>query len=399
MLIALCIMFVCPMLSQDNLATRDASIKNGISKPTTLATHPFGMLFFTLPHNFKMRSNTVFDLDFQISSGNIWGQPIEVFVPTDESDRERMRSVIFYSRSQQFRPQDGPHEVYTFQYDGVVKDIRFSATMPLNQQSELKIGVRSFILTKGKFPFSGITGDQFIEFFHSNIAGGEDPFGRRVRGMDQARISYTDRQGNGFEISAGSFVLSGLESSYYFYPNWFQDQHVQINLGGHIGANLSSYNSSLDVGISLAAVKNFTPNKRSQFLTGLGLNFLRKKMVDFNNNHADLGTSSYFGSFEGHLEYSRPTRSGGHHSIGLNYRIQTPYNKKSEEDYYVPFSAERIARWHEAGRHLYKFPSYWSLIYSFTKKTEFSVYLQQDMLVNNAPDIQTGIRLRVPFIK
>ncbi|MEM7381570.1 MAG: hypothetical protein AAF361_10300, partial [Bacteroidota bacterium] len=134
-----------------------------------------------------------------------------------------------------------------------------------------------------------------------------------------------------------------------------------------------------------------------QFLVGTGLNLLRRSMISFSEDQTDLGTSSFFGSFEGHLEYNRKTRRGGSHSIGVNYRIQTPYNNKEEEDYYVPFNPDRIKRWHEASRHLYKFPSYWSLIYSFTKGIEFSVYLQEDLLVNNAPDLQTGIRLRVPL--
>ncbi|MEX0315546.1 MAG: hypothetical protein AB3N18_15320, partial [Allomuricauda sp.] len=94
----------------------------------------------------------------------------------------------------------------------------------------------------------------------------------------------------------------------------------------------------------------------------------------------------------------KQTNNNGYHSIGLNYRIQTPYHNKQEEAYYVPTSEENIKRWHDASRQLYKYQSYWSLIYSFTKKTVFSVYLQQDMLVNNAPDLQTGIRLKIPFV-
>lgn len=397
-LLLVCIMVMYPI--QKTSAQHkgdDLHLKNGISKPNTLATHPFGILFYTLPHNFKSRPDNATLLDIHLSSGNIWGQAVDVFVPSLAADQTRMEAFSFYSRDSRFNPSESPSEYYFFQYDGVIKDFRLSLSIPLNERNELRISSRSFLLTTGKFPFSTITGDQFIEFFHSNIAGGEDPFGRRVVGMDQAQIQYIDRHGNSFNLTEDSFMFSGIETAFYTYSNLFAKQHIILNFGAHAGLNLSSINTSLDLGASVAGTKNFSPNRKGQFLVGMGLNVLRKRAVGFNSNQVDLGTSSYFGSFEGHLEYSRQTPKGAYHSFGLNYRIQTPYNNKKEEAHYVPSSPDRIARWHEAARHLYKFPSYWSLIYSFTKKTEISLYLQQDMLVNNAPDIQLGANLKIPF--
>ena len=215
--------------------------------------------------------------------------------------------------------------------------------------------------------------------------------------MDNAYINYLDRNGNEMEIDAGDFVFSGIESSYIYYPEYFLHSNISLNFGAHLGINTSTYNQSLDLGVSIAGVKNFSPDNPNQLQLGLGINFLRRGLVEFQDNQPDLGTSNYFGSFEGHLEYSIQTNKGGVHSFGLNYRIQSSYNSTKEEGYYVPSNPERIARWHEAARHLYKFPSYWSAIYTFSKKTEFSIYLQQDMLVNNTPDIQTGVRLLVPL--
>ncbi|MCL6266638.1 hypothetical protein [Flagellimonas myxillae] len=399
-LLITCAVFVCSIqdLHSQNSGPDSFNFqKNGISKPHALATHPFGILFGTLPHNFKRSPSSSKQFDFQVDSGNIWGQPVTVLVPTSSNDRERMKEILFYSRTYNFDAAISPHQTYSFQYDGVVKNFRLAFSLPIQERNEITISSRAFLLTKGTFPFSILTGDQFIEFFHSNIAGGEDPFGRRIRGLDNASIRYTDRNGQSMNIGSGSFVFSGIDLAYYHYPTWFNQKNISLNFGTHLGVNLSPYNSSMDLGISAAGIKVLNPKGKGKWQLGLGINLLRRGFIQFNKNQIDLGTSSYYGSFDGHFEYARKNKKGAYHSIGLGYRIQTPYNNKKEEDYYVPDVPERIARWHEAARHLYKFPSYWSLIYSFTKKTELSIYLQQDMLVNNTPDIQTGVRLRVPI--
>ena len=385
-----------PVQSQSQDLT---TTKNGITKPNTLATHPFGILFYTLPHNFNFYPENNPVLDISISSGNIWGQPVTAYIPNDAIDRDRLKNIDFFSRIFQFDPEQNENEFYTFQYDGVLKDIRLTFSFPLGKKQDIRLSTRSFLLTDGKFPFTTLTGDQFIEYFHSNIAGGEDPFGRKVNASDQSGISYLDRNGKTMNIKTGEFVFSGIEAAYYYYPTLFENQQVYLNLGLHVGTNLSSYNSSLDLGLSVAGIKNFDLKSLNQLSLGLGVNFLRKSIYRFNDNQTDLGTSNYFGSLEGHLEYAIKNKKGGFHSFGLNYRIQTPYNNKKEENYYIPFSEDRIARWHEAARHLYKFPSYWSLIYSFTKRMVISIYLQQDMVVNNTPDLQTGIQLKLPLFK
>ncbi|MEX0312598.1 MAG: hypothetical protein AB3N18_00350, partial [Allomuricauda sp.] len=276
-------------------------IKNGISKPYTQATHPFGVLFYTVPHNFRARAEQVSSLNFQLSSGNIWGQPVTTFVPTSTIDREQIAVLDFYSRGPRFDQNSRPFQSYTIAYDGVIKDLRITSTLPLSNKNDLTITARSFLLTKGTFPFTTITGDRFIEFFHENIAGGDDPFGRELLGVDQAQIIYTDRNGNSLSITDGEFVFSGIETAFYHYPELFAKHHIYINLGAHLGANLSQYNNSLDVGFSVAGLKEFQSSGSIQALFGLGLNILRKSIISFQPNQTDLGTSNFIGSFEGHF--------------------------------------------------------------------------------------------------
>ncbi|TAI47565.1 hypothetical protein [Flagellimonas allohymeniacidonis] len=361
-----------------------------------MPTHPLGILFYTLPHNFKAVPDRVGSIDLQINSGNIWGQPVTTFIPLEEGDRLRIEDIVFFSRIFEFDQDTSPSDSYSIQYDGIIKDIRMTYTLPVGKQSDLSLTGRSFVLMDGTFPFSTITGDRFIEFFHKTVAGGDDPFAREQIGLDKAAIAYTDRNGRELKISQGEFVFSGIEAVLYFYKKAFQNT-VSLNFGTHLGVNLSRFNTSLDLGVSLAGFRQVRLTQKSNLLMGLGINLMGKDALVFHQNQPDLGTSRFFGSFEGHIEYSIKNKRERFHSFGLNYRIQTPYNNKKEEGYYVPSSPTRIARWHDASRHLYKFLSYWTLIYSITGKTEFSIFIQQDMLVNNVPDLQTGIRLRIPL--
>ena len=373
------------------------SIKNGISKPNTLATHPFGLLFYSLPHNFRKSATKRIKVAFDFSGGNIWGQTVTTYIPQDPLLRESLKDVPFYSRIFEFDPRNDDAQNYTIGYDGVLKDLRVGVVVPLSAKNELSLGARTFILTNGSFPFTTLASDRVIEFFHSNLAGGEDPFGRKVLGFDKAGIVYNDRDGNTLEIAEGEMVFSGLEMAFYHYPSWLNERRIYLNMGLHLGNNLSRYNRSIDLGVSMGSLKSYDLSGNTEFMIGMGLNLLRKSFLEFNTDQTDLGTSNFFGSFEGHLELDLANKNGGHHSIGINYRIQTPYNRKSEESYYVPENPDRIKRWHDASRHLYKFPSYWSLIYAFTKKFEFAIYVQEDLLVNNAPDFQTGIRFQFPL--
>lgn len=400
----LCLLVASPFLfltqtsfSQNSYSEQALNNKNGISKPNTLPTHPLGLLFYRLPHNFKVSQDKKASIEINMSSGNIWGQTVTTFVPTDPADRERLKDVEFYSRIFEFDTINSPYESFSFGYDGVMKDIRIKATVPVGKKFDLSLSARSFYLTDGSFALDIFTSDEFIEGFHSNGLGGEDPFGRRVLGLDQAGITYTDRNGRELEIQNGDFVFSGIEAAGYYYIDSFSSNRIFLNLGMHLGGNMSRYNKSLDMGVSVAGIKDFEMKNNNHIYFGLGLNLLRQGMIEFAEDQSDLGSSDFFGSFEGHIEYTIGNKKGANHSFGINYNIQTSYNKKSEQDYYVPYSPDRLKRWHEASRQMYKFPSFWSLMYSFTKKLEFSVYLQQDMLVNNTPDFQTGLRVKFPL--
>ena len=73
--------------------------------------------------------------------------------------------------------------------DAVIKEFRIGINFPIAKRHELSITLRSYLITKGKYPFSFFTSDENVEWFHSNIAGGEDPYGRRYYGLNQVNLN------------------------------------------------------------------------------------------------------------------------------------------------------------------------------------------------------------------
>src|SRR5690606_13319914 len=122
-----------------------------------------------------------------------------------------------------------------------------------------------------------------IEWFHSNIAGGEDPYGRRYYGMNQVNFRYLDRNGNTMQLRQNHFFLGGIELSHYYYPkfSFSKTRNIFVNFGSHLGLNTSRFNSSMDAGISANAVKKIDFKNNYQIHLAFGANLLRKNLVNF----------------------------------------------------------------------------------------------------------------------
>ncbi len=368
--------------------------KNGITKPSILSVHPFGIFFSRIQGNFRMHTTKANTLTLGLESGNVWGSPIKTYIPNDESVRNQVRD-IYWDQVQYFFDGDTINtKDFELEIDGVIKSLKANATINIAEKHELNFGLRLFMLTKGKAPLSGLTSDGFIESFHSNVAGGEDPYDRLVFGYDKAKIKYTDRNGNTLELNNGSSFIGGLETSYYYYPESLTNENktFAMNFGAHLGTNLSKYNTSMDFGLSANSVKAFLFNDRNYFQMGLSMGVLRKNIVEFKSTNLDFGTNQFIAYLESALEYNYVSTGGTTHSFGANFYLQTSLNKKDELNYMI---AVRHPDAHKAWAHgvwnLYTNNNYWTFMYSFTKKNTLTLYLQQDFTVNNNPDIQTGI--------
>ena len=160
-------------------------LKNGIDKPSLLPIHHFGMFSARINQNFKVRPPDKSTLNFSYTSANTFHPFVEMFLPKDNATREQLQQQIWYNRNYYIDQQTTPSEYENIIIDAVFKNFRVDYSTKISKNHELQITLRSYLVTKGKYPFSFITSDETIEWFHSNIAGGEDPFGRKYYGLNE----------------------------------------------------------------------------------------------------------------------------------------------------------------------------------------------------------------------
>ena len=389
------------MLGQN---TDSLFIKNGIIKPNILATHHFGMFSSRIDQNFKIAPPPKALLSFNYSSGNTFHPFVEAYYPKDPEVRKQLSQVTWYNRSFNFINQETtPADYMNIVVDAVIKEFRINLNIPIAKQHELGISLRSYLITKGKYPFSFFTSDESIEWFHSRLWGGEDPYGRRYYGLNQVNFEYNDRNGNTLKLNHNDFFISGIELSHYFYPSWLKNPSKQLyfNIGNHLGVNTSRFNPSIDYGISLGGVKRFSLKNNNEFNVGVGSNVLYKNVIDF-DDVIDLGNNKLLASIEANIEFTTYTRKHNFHAFSMNYHIQSRYNKLKEADYYklLGLWKEINGGWQHGVETLYKALSNWTFIYTYGRpKLKLSLFFKEDFLVNNAPDFQTGIGLQIPLKK
>ncbi len=399
LLIFVSLLLTAPIFAQDESLT---SFKNGIDNPSTLTLHPFGIFSSRINQNFKIRPPKKITLNFSSTSANTFLPFVEAYYPEDPAVREALSQVTWYNRNFNFIDQETtPAEYTNIVVDAVTKEFRFDFNVKLAPQHELGISIRSYLITKGNSPSSLLTGDDFLEWFHSNIAGGEDPFGRRYYGLNKVDYKYTDRNGEVLELEAGDFFIGGIEFSYFYYPEFLinKKRNFFVNFGGHLGVNTSIYNPSTDMGISGNAIKTITLKNNNQFNIAFGASVLRKNIFNF-DTVVELGNNDFIGSLETEIEYTKYTKKNNYHSFGILYQLQSRYNKKSETDYYKLLGQwqEINAGWQNGVTNLYQNLSNWTFMYAFaTPKFKIFASLKEDLEVNNAPDLQTSIGVKFPI--
>lgn len=395
-------LFVAITMAQEKVTL--TSIKNGINKPSILSLHHFGIFSSRINQNFKIKSSANSTFTFSYASGNSFHPFVEAYLPKDPAVREEQSKLIWYHRNFQFKNQETtPADYMNIVIDAVIKEFRQDIIIPLSKHHELGVTLRSYLITKGKYPFSFFTSDEAIEWFHSNIAGGEDPYGRRYYGLNRVNFKYTDRNGKVLELNNNDFFIGGIELNHFYYPSFLinKKKNLFFNFGTHLGVNTSKYNSSLDFGISANTVKKLVLKNNNELHFAVGTNVLRKNLINF-DDVVDLGNNPYLATFEGDIEFTKYTKKKNYNSFGVNYQIQIRYNKLKEADYY-----KLIGKWkeiHGGWQHgistLYNNLSYWAFIYTYgNPKFKITLYFKEDLEVNNAPDLQTGFGLTIPILK
>ena len=205
------------------------------------------------------------------------------------------------------------------------------------------------------------------------------------------------------ELKNNDFFLGGIEFNHYYYPEFLinKKRNLFVNFGSHLGFNTSTFNQSIDVGISANLIKKIQLKNKNEFTFALGGSVLRRNLINF-NEVVDMGNNKFLGSLGSEIEFTKFTLKKNYHSFGVHYQIQTRYNKLEEASYYQLKGKwkEIKAGWQHGFSTLYENLSAWTILYTYGRPNyKITLYLMEDLLVNNAPDAQTGISIQIPISK
>jgi hypothetical protein len=402
-LLALFVFNISALAQSGNNDFWNKEIENSsdIIKPNILSNHPLGIYISRLNHNFNVRSPDKYSFSFEFSSGNVALPYVKSYELTDPNDQKAAENMPWHVREYAFDFNKVPHNTKEFTADGVIRSYRFTFTLPITVHHELNFGLRINSLDGGKYPYSIFTSDETIEWFHSNIAGGEDPFSRRYYGLNKAGISYKDENDRVLTMHNGNFTIPGIDINYNYYPKLEMNEkhHIYLNFGAQLGINTSPYNPVADFGISSSILKKKIIKNKNILSFGASAGVLRQHFLEY-GDRVNISSRDFFYSLEGLIDYKVKLKNNNHLSYGINYNFQSSYNRKNEKDHTV-LTGQRIkTHWQKTISHLYEDLEGWNFICTYsTKRFSYFVYFREDLNLDNAPDFQTGIGFKMSIKK
>lgn len=379
--------------AQSQLDSLNANYKSEI------ALHPLGIFMSRINHNFQFTADAKKSISVQVSSGNVWLPKVNAYQLLNKEDVNYFQKLAWHEKAGPFDAANMPAKSIALEADGVIRSYQIAFNFPITTKQEFKINTRFYSLDNGKIPYSLFTSDQFIEWFHSNVAGGEDPFARKDYGLNKSKIQFKDENDQTFEMNNGDFIFSGIELSYYYYPtiNYLKNHLLFTNIGLNFGLNTTKINPSFDLGINGSIIKKININPKQQLQFGGSLGLLRTKILKYGNG-IQLHNNKFLFSSELSVNYIKTIGKNRLFTIGTSYFIQSPYNKKSDFDSIIIVGERITTHWHYAMSHLYRPLTANNFNITFvTKKLCLSAYFREDFLVDNAPDSQVGIGIKIFF--
>lgn len=319
-------------------------------------------------------------------------------MPHDAEATRFLSMHPWHKRDSIFQAMPRNYDSTVYSSDGVMRTFNMSVRFSVSSFSEIEITGRALWLTGGEQPTALITSDGFIEDFHSNIKGGEDPFGRKQYEYNEAEIFYLDRTGKSLHLKKGQVVMPGVQVNYHMYANnkELKKYRIQASAGLHLGFNIPAFSRSVDAGISGVLQKQFTSKGKHLYTIAAAGGLLRQQLWAA-NTHVDFARSKWLPSLESMFEYRQQKGRQHYWAFGLNFYYLGSYHPAGQFNDVTPIGNRYSSHWHLALTHLYRNSQYWSLIYTLGRKCVWSIYMLQDFKVNNGPDFQTGIAVELPL--
>lgn len=375
-------------------------LATGCIKPNMLATHPLGQFIGRINHNFNVQPVKQTTINVGLSTANIWLPEVKAYLPHSKEATQHLSTFVWHKRDSVFQAMPRNYDSTVFSADGVFRTINVNVRIKTSTYAELEISTKCLWLTGGQAPTALFTSDGFIEDFHSNIKGGEDPFVRKQYTYNQAAIFYQDKEEKKIDLKNGRMLIPNIQANYYLYANnaWLKKYTMQASAGLHLCVNLPQFSRAVDGGVSVVFLKQFATQRRYKYTLAISGGLLRQQILA-TKSRVDFSSNNLLPSIESMFEFRKTINKMIFWAIGLNFHYTGSFHPASEFSNITPVGNRLSSHWHLALTHMYRNNQYWSLVYSFGGKYVWSVYMLQDFKVNNAPDFQTGISVQLPLVQ
>jgi hypothetical protein len=327
-----------------------------------------------------------------ISHGNVWHPPVNGLIPSDPVWRNTLSEMAWHSRYFWLKNRsielDGQNTFVNT--DGVFRSYNISGAKMIRNNLQLVMDINGFSLDGGGLAIAPLTSDQPIEWFHSNVKGGEDPFARKDYGYNHAFMEYSDKNGNSLSLSSGDFRLTNSVFTLYYFPTDIPKINVQYNIGVITGINHNRVYPSLDFGLDLNSAKTYQLNNKTTLQITASIGLLRKKLIGFGEG-LNVFERDFLFDHQSSISIIRTLKKGRQISFGTSYRNQTSYFKPDGFNHIVIQGDGLASTTHHGLTHLYTNLSAHSFMLTYsTPRWQISTYGREDFILDNAPDIQTG---------
>lgn len=195
----------------------------------------------------------------------------------------------------------------------------------------------------------------------------------------------------------GDFRVPGIELNYFYYPNLAinKSKRIYLNFGAHVGVNISKYNPAADIGFSSSVIKKIIVRDKNILSVGLSAGALRQRFIQFGAG-VNISNQIFLYSFEGLIDYKKKLKNSNTISYGINYAFQSSYNKKNDFEHIILTGKRLRTHWQQTLSHLYHNLEGWNIICTYSvKQFSYFIYAREDLKLDNAPDIQTGLGIKM----
>jgi len=356
-------------------------------KPYLLSTHPLGIFTSRINHNFNYKPSN-YIIEFSLTRGNVWLPNVENKLPNLKSDRDFLSNYVWHHRNWHMeRLNIIDYKSRSMHCDGVFSNYYITFKGPLNKKIDFHSNIRFSSLHGGKVPYSLLTSDEAIELFHTNIAGGNDAFGRKRTEYGKALLYYRDVNNNEINLKKGDFLTSEISNYINYYPK-FNYRNIYFNLSALTSISQMKKTWYFDLGISGSAVKKFKLNK-NYLDWGVSSGILFPST--FQNHKVIINNTNCLFSTEIHLNYEVIRKDKNSFVFGVNYHMQSNFHSMGERQYNVIYHEGVTSHDHFGVSHLNRWLNGWSILLGYNwKKTSINAFFREDLWVDNAPDAQVG---------